>query len=208
MELKNLIDVHLDLERLSKDLDELGHEGRLWAIDSWGKTTQARLFDAAKGFRKITLDDFVPAATGGLVEVIHHGHNTLPVQSHFQKRFCRPPEHPEDRSAAHPEAHDVLWGYNYQSLSPLTGPGYFVVHPAEDEGEVAVDYTMLPEGRPKGWPEIIPNSARLGRFVHQGMVDVMRGISTHVSIGRVKRRGRFGDVWFMLVREDPKAAPS
>ena len=32
MELKNLIEMHLDLPRLSPVLDELGHPGRLWAV--------------------------------------------------------------------------------------------------------------------------------------------------------------------------------
>ncbi len=56
------------------------------------------------------------------------------------------------------------------------------------------------------WPEIVPNSARLGRFVYYGMVDVMRGISTHVSIGRARKKSGWMDAWFVLVREDPQPA--
>jgi hypothetical protein len=34
------------------------------------------------------------------------------------------------------------------------------------------------------------------------MVDVMRGISNHVSIGRAWKQGKYMDAWFALVRED------
>jgi hypothetical protein len=36
------------------------------------------------------------------------------------------------------------------------------------------------------------------------MVDVMRGISTHVSIGRARKAHGWMDAWFVLVREDPQ----
>lgn len=199
MELKNLIDPHPDLPRLAKDLDELGHAGRVWAIHSWGKGIQSRLYEAAKGFRKVTLDDYVPPSTGPLVEVIHHGRNTLPLHNFFQKRFCRPADETDETTKG------LLWGYNHQSLSGFTGPGYFVTHlPLGDgsDGEVDIDYTMVPKEKPATWPEVVPNSARLGRFVYYGMIDVMRGISTHVSIGRAKKKGKFMDAWFVLVRED------
>jgi hypothetical protein len=32
----------------------------------------------------------------------------------------------------------------------------------------------------------------------------MRGLSSHVTIGRAKRKGRWLDNWFVLVREDPR----
>jgi hypothetical protein len=198
MELKVLLEPKIDLPRLSKYFDELGHPGRVWAVHGWGRKLQAKLYEAAKGFRKVTLDDYVPAEVPPLIEVIHHGKNTLPLHTHFQKRFCRPDD---------PSEKDVLWGYNHQSLSGLTGPGYFVTHPAADDGEVDIDYTMIPQRKPVAWPRIIPNSARLGRFVYDGMIDVMRGISTHVSIGRAKKKGEWMDAWFILVREDP-APPS
>jgi hypothetical protein len=71
---------------------------------------------------------------------------------------------------------------------------------------VDIDYTMAPQpqDKPDTWPEIVPNSERLGRFVYEGMVDVMRGISSHVSIGRARRKEAWMDAWFLLVREDPQ----
>jgi len=62
----------------------------------------------------------------------------------------------------------------------------------------------VPPRKPASWPEILPNSARLGRFVWVGMVDRVRKVSTHVSIGRAWIRGKVTDNYFALCREDPK----
>jgi hypothetical protein len=196
MQLNVLLEPKIDLPKLAKYLDELGHPGRLWAIHTWDKSIQAPLYEAAKGFRPITLDHFVPQGVPPLTEVIHEGRNTLPLHTHFQKRFAR--VEGDDK---------ILVGYNEQSLSAFSGPGYFVTHAGEAEGEVDIDYTMLPSVKPEMWPSIIPNSARLGRFIYDGMIDVMRGISEHVSIGRAKKKAGWMDAWFILVREDP-AQPS
>jgi hypothetical protein len=197
MELKNLIDPKPDLERLAKVLDELGHSARVWATRHWDRATQAKLYEAAKGFRPVSLDDYVPSGTAPLTQVITWGMNTLPAHNHFQKRFAKPSD---------PEVKDKLVGFNFQGLSGLTGPGYYVAHAASDAGEVDIDYTMVPTEKPADWPEIVPNSNRLGRFVYDGMIDVMRGISTHVSIGRARKKHGWMDAWFVLVREDPQPA--
>jgi hypothetical protein len=197
MDLRNLIEPEPDLPRLAKVLDELGHPARLWAIYQWSRSLQAKLYEAAKGFKPVTLDDYVPQGTGELVEVIHHGKNTLPLHTHFQKRFCKPKDEAVKES---------LYGFNFQSLSGFTGPGYFVAHPSSESGEVDIDYTMIPKEKPDAWPSILPNEAKLGRFVYAGMVDVMRGISTHVSIGRARKKNGWMDAWFVLVREDPTPA--
>lgn len=192
MQLRNLIDNHLDLARLSKDLDEIGHFARVWSVNQWTRADMARVWEAAKGFRPVNLDDFVPPSTPPLIQVIHEGKNSLPAFTVFQKRFCRP---------ADPHAADCLVGYNHQAFSPVTGPGYYVAHPSAEAGEVEIDHTMVPKEKPDDWPTIIGNDARLGRFVYQGLVDVVRGISSHVTIGRVKK-GNWLDSWFVLVRED------
>jgi hypothetical protein len=193
MELRNLISPNLDLPRLSKVLDELGHAGRLWSVQRWTRGDMAKLWEATKGAHPLTLDDFVPPSMGPLVEVIHHGKNSLPTSKYFQKRFCKPKD---------PEAKDMLVGFNYQSWAAVTGPGYFVAHPSTDAGDVDIDYTMLPKEKPEAWPPILPNSARLGRFVYYGMTDVMHGISSHVSIGRARKKHGWMNAWFVLVRED------
>jgi hypothetical protein len=198
MQLQNLIETHLDVARLAKDLDEIAHEGRVWSVRQWTPANMAVLYDAVKGFRPVTLDDYVPPGVPPLVPVHHHGKNSLAAATIFQKRFSRPAR------AEGAEGTDFLVGYNFQTFSPFTGPGYYVAHPSLDAGEVDIDYTMLPSVKPEPWPPIVPNSARLGRFVYHGTIDVMRGISTHVSIGRAKRKDGWMDNWFVLVREDPR----
>ena len=198
MDLNVLLEPNINLARLETVLDELGHAGRLATVRGWDGKTQARLYEAAKGHHPLTLEHFVPESIGPMTEVIDHGKNSLPLFSHFQKRFARP------EGASDPVKE--LWGFNRQSNEPFTGPGDFVVHTDWDggqvPGEVAIDYRKLPGGKVASWPDIIPNSARLGRFVYAGMVDVMRGVSKHVSIGRAWKHGKFMDAWFALVRED------
>ena len=184
----------VDLEHITKILDELGHEGRTHTTRTWGRHQMERIWEAAKGYRAIDLDHFVPPSIGRKVEVIHELKNSLPLFSVSQKRFCRPPEG---------EGEDVLWGYNHASSNTFTGPGYFLTRKSDVEGEVAIDYRTLPKGRVDTWPEIVPNEARLGRFVYAGMVDHVRGISNHVCIGRAEKGGAPMDAWFVLCRKDP-----
>jgi hypothetical protein len=198
MELRNLIETHLDLPRLAKDLDEIGAPARLWAVHQWTRSVQATLWEAVKGFRPVTLDDFVPPGVAPHVEVIHEGMNTLPAYNHFQKRFARPTD---------PGLEPQLVGYNHQSLSGLTGPGYYVAHPSADAGEVDIDYTQVPRDKPDAWPPIVPSSVRLGRFVYGGLLDVMRGVSSSVSIGRARKKKVWIDAWFVLVRQEPSPDP-
>ncbi len=151
----------------------------------------ARLFDAAAGHRPIDLHFVVPETVPPMQEVVHEGKNSLPAFTHFAKVFCRP----ED-------ATDVLWGYNrtHPIVAHLVGPGYFVLRPHEVKGELLVDYLRVPPRAPRGWPPILPNEARLSRFVYAGTQDVLRGVSRHVSIGRASRGGRPMDAWFALCR--------
>jgi hypothetical protein len=197
MDLTVFLEPKVDLRRISRVLDELGHSGRLDTIRGWDADQQAAIYKAAKGYLPLALEHFVPATVGAMTEVIHHGKNSLPAFTHFQKRFCRPP--PVDGEASEGQ----LWGYNHQELQLWTGPGYFVAHLAESDGEVAIDYTLAPPGKPGDWPDLLPNSARLGRFVYYGTIDIMRGISKHVSIGRARRGEHWMNAWFVLCREDP-----
>ncbi|MFN8103862.1 MAG: hypothetical protein U0U69_05310 [Acidimicrobiia bacterium] len=194
MDIHTLLAEPVDMDAVATFLDDLHHEGRVAAIRSIDGKEQARLFDAAKGFRKVTVDDFVPAGTPPTTEVIHWGRNSLPLFTTFQKRFCLPDD--SDARAA-----GELWGFNFQPLSPLTGPGYFVCYDVED-GEVLIDYTRIPPRGAPGWPKVLRNDQRLGRFVYNGMQDLMRGVSNHVSIGRASRAGEPMPNWFVLCRQD------
>jgi hypothetical protein len=183
----------VDVKGLGQYLDELPDAARIRAARELDAKEQARLFEAAKGNRPLGLADFVPDDLPTLRQVIHHGRNTLPTFKMFQKRFCRP-------EAAN--GTKELWGYNEQAMRWATGPGYFIARVAP-EGEVVIDYHDVPKGEPPAtWPKILPNSARLSRFVYYQTRDFMRGVSKHVSIGRASRNDAPMDNWFVLCRED------
>jgi len=183
-------DAKVDVAGLAAYLDALDGERRVAEARDLDAAEQARLFDAAAGHRRITLDDFVPRGSAPLRPVIHFGRNSLPMFKIFEKRFCLPDA----------GADGELWGYNEQAFKTFTGPGYFVAKQSSAQ-EVVIDYCELPPRKPAQWPPILPNSARLGRFIYHRTRDFMRGVSQHVSIGRATREGKPMDNWFVLCRE-------
>jgi len=182
----------VDLKGLSKYLDSLGPGSRVKQARKLTAQEQALLFEAAEGFKPLTVDDFVPKDLPAMRQVIHFGRNSLPLFRIFEKRFCRP----EGEFAS-----VQLWGYNEQPFKRATGPGYFTARPSSGT-EVVIDYTQVPPYRPDAWPEILPNSARLSRFIYNGTKDYMRGVSRHVSVGRASRDGKNMDNWFVLCRQE------
>lgn len=195
MDLPLFFEPTLNLEHLRTVLDTCGPWSRRHAVRGLDKAKMAALFEASAGADALTLDDIVPVADP-LVEVIHTGRNSLPAFNDFEKRFCRP-------DGDEPPAE--LWGYNHQAMSFFTGPGYFVAT-ADDKGEIVIDYGRQPPRKPASWPAIVPNGARLGRFVWVGMVDRLRRVTPQVFIGRAYRHGKATDDYFALVREEPKTA--
>ena len=182
----------VDLAGLEGFLDGLPPKARALEVRSLTSKEQALLFDASAGRRRVTLDDFVSPVVPPLQQVIHYGRNSLPAFSLFEKRFCRPQGERGRRE---------LWGYNEQTWKTLTGPGYFVARQEKDR-EVLIDYCEVPPAKPDEWPPILPNSARLSRFIYYRTKDLMRGVSRHVTIGRASRDGKPMDNWFVLCRED------
>jgi len=174
-------------------LDALSHAERVRAIRSLNRSEQRSLYQSVDGFRPLGLSDLVPPETGDMQTVRHFGKNTLPAFTHFEKRFCRP-------VGADPQNPPELFGFNFQTMAPLTGPGYFVAVPG-DRDEVLVDYRRVPDARPDGWPPIVDNARGLSRFVYGFMVDTLRGVSRHVSIGSAARNGKDLGSWFILCRE-------
>ena len=152
------------------------------------------LYAAVAGHGSLRLADLVPPGRGSFETVRHFGKNTLPAFTHFEKRFCRP----EGQDAAAPRE---LWGFNFQRLQPLTGPGYYVAYEDASHGEVLVDYTRVPPSAPPGWPAVRGNERGLSRFVYGFMVDRLRRVSEHVTIGSAARHGREFGSWFLLCRE-------
>lgn len=190
---KLLSEAHPDMARVKAYLDGLDPRARLAEARSLGRRLQRRLFEAARGASPITVDHLVPPSTGPMAEVVHHGKNSLGVFTEFAKVFVRGDE-----------ATRELWGYNRNSplVEAVVGPGYFVAYSHRVAGEVLIDYTRLPPKRPEGWPEIVSNAARGSLFVYEGTQDVLRGVSSHVSVGRVTKAGKELPAWFVLCREE------
>lgn len=176
-------------------LDELGGELRPRVVRGLGPEAQKALYDKVAGFSAVSLVDLVPADRGDLEEVRHLGRNTLLAFRIFEKRFCRLPGND-------PHTPDALAGYNFQALLPLTGPGYFVARNDAGKGEVLIDYRRLPASRPDDWPPIRSNERGLSRFVYGFMVDTLRRVSEHVTIGSAARKGRDINSFFVLCRAD------
>ena len=184
----------IKMDELAAFLDGLDHEARVAAVRATGRADQRRLWEAAEGFAPVLLSELVPPERAELQAVRHFGRNTLPAFTHFEKRFCRP-------AGADPERPGELYGFNFQAMSILTGPGYYVAYEDPDRCEVLVDYRRVPLAAPPGWPAVKRNEVGLSRFVYGFMVDTLRRVSGHVTIGSAARKGRDMGSWFLLTRE-------
>jgi hypothetical protein len=187
--------VPIDAHGVRQCLDSLSGAERVVAIRSLGRASQRDLFEAVAGFLPLQLADLVPASVADLAEVRHLGVNSLPAFTRFEKRFCRPPGADTQRPA-------LLFGFNHQPLAPLTGPGYFVATEDAARGEVRIDYANIPSERPESWPEIRDNDSGLAKRVYGNLVDTLRRVSDHVTIGSAARHGQDLNSWFILCRED------
>jgi hypothetical protein len=87
------------------------------------------------------------------------------------------------------------------SPTSSTGPGYFVAREDPARPEVLIDYREIPAEQPAGWPGLRSNERGLSRFVYGFMVDTLRRVSEHVTIGSAARNGRDLGSWFILCRE-------
>lgn len=186
------------MEEIGAYLDGLTHGHRLHEVRLLGAKTQTLLYQRARANEPLTLDHFVPSHVPAGQEVIHHGKNSLPVLTTFQKRFCRPANRANQ-----------LYGYNEGITRPVVGPGFFVAHPTSDDprwperGAVVIDYFLIPDGPfPAGWPKLRPNSQGLQRVVYYQMRDFMRRVSKHVSVGKAYKDENPMSAYFVLCRED------
>jgi len=138
----------------------------------------------------LTLEDIVPAAEKRTI--IYEGRNSLPLFSGFQKRFAR-------------VAGGAIVGYNHQSMSFVTGPGFFVVQEPSGKGEHAgepyFDYTAAPPAIPEGFPAYAANEKGFSKLVYMDLLDYMRGAAKGVIVGRAWKRGSPEGSYFVLVRE-------
>jgi hypothetical protein len=194
MDVSVFLEPKVDIEKLAEILDGLGHDGRVHTMRTWDKKRMAAIYDACEG-RPITLDHLVPPSIGANVEVIHDLRNTLPLFSNAEKRFARL----ENDIAS-------VGGYNRQhGIARATEPGYFTVRDGEGEhaNELVIDYGKVPTTKPSSWPEIEANDKGfLNGIVWGGMVDYLRRISQHVSVGKATKDGKAIGQYFALVRRD------
>ncbi len=176
-------------------LDGLPCEARARVVRRLGRKAQRVLYQKVDRFASVQLVDLVPASREDHEEVRHLGRNTLPAFRIFEKRFCRLP-------GTVASAPDRLAGYNDQAMAPITRPGYFLARNDVDRAEVLIDYGRLPESCPDAWPGIRSNETGLARFVYGFMVDRLRRVSEHVTIGSAMRNGRELGSHFVLSRLD------
>jgi len=174
-------------------LDGLSHAARVAAVRGLSRRAEASLWTRVADAGPLTLDALVPADTPLHVPVRHYGLNSLPAFRVFEKRFYR--------VTPGSDAGAGIAGANFQRISPLTGPGYFVVRAAPRSGELLVDYNHVPSEAPSGWPALAPNDRGRQRLVYGFMIDTLRRVSAHVSIGRAARKGVEIDAYFVLCRE-------
>jgi hypothetical protein len=179
---------------IAKYLDDLSNAERILAVRSIGSLEQRRLYDASAGFASLQLVDLVPAEMPDFGVVRHYGKNSMAIFSEFEKRFCRAP-------GLDPSQPGELMGFNFQTMSAITGPGYYVAVEDEARGEVLVDYRRVPDSHPADWPAIRRNDRGLSRLVYGNMVDTLRRVSEHVTIGSAAKNGKDMGNWFILCRE-------
>jgi hypothetical protein len=174
---------------LSTFLDGLSHDERVAAVRGLGRREVAKLYHTVDGFGELGLADLVPAGAPVLQPVRHFGLNSLAMFRIFEKRFYRT------------ASGDEVGGANFQTLSPVTGPGYFSARRDPQRAEVLIDYQRLPSQTPAGWPQLRGNEHGVARLVYGFMIDRLRRVSEHVSVGAASRDGKDLGAYFVLCRQ-------
>jgi len=170
------------LDAIHPGLDDAGHEGRREWLGALSGRDIRTLYDLAEGHGELLVEHFWQ----GEGTIVHHGLNSLLAFRAFEKRVTR--------------TGDVVQGYNAQAWSWFTGPGHFVLR--QDGPEVVFDYTLLPPSAPDGFPALASNTRGFSFFVYGNMVDRVRRVSRHCTVGRAVRFGRPTSNYFALVRGD------
>ena len=171
--LSGLLQAKASAKEIESFLDGLSASARLEQVLSITGSGVGRLYHAVADAPPIPLEEFIPQSTKGTL--IYEGRNSLPMFTRFQKRFARGPS-------------GEVVGYNHQTMSIVTGPGFFVVKPPSGQGEhgkeLLFDYTERPSFIPDGWPAFKPNESGLSRFVYRNMKDYCRRVARGVVVGK------------------------
>lgn len=182
-----LVDRGETIGTVARFLDQLEPEQRVQAVLRFPGRLQSKLFALARGFRPARVADVAPAPGAPAIMELR---NSLPLFNLAQKRFFRP-----DKGA--------LEAVGYNHTPPFArffvGPGYFRARDSDD-GEVVIDYTVLPEIKAPGWPAIEPNAGRLRGVTYGDQVDYLRCVAEEVYIGTAYQRGKHRGAWFILTR--------
>ena len=157
-----------DIDALAEALDAADHDERVKWIRRLGEKAQRRLYEMAEG-RPVDLEELV-GDDGELVR--HVGKNGLPLFNRFEKCFAR--------------LGDQVVGYNRNNwiVQLVTGPGHYLAYPSPNRpGEIWIDYRRLPTVQHPDVPPLRSNERGIPALVFGNMVDVLRRVSKHVTIG-------------------------
>jgi len=172
-------------------LEGLPSEERLTTVMGLRGRAVRQLFECAASARPLRFEDIVVPAAADNETVIYEGRNSMPLLSRFQKRLTRRPD-------------GLLIGYNHQSMSVFSGPGYFAVKAPEPAADVPntlyFDYTVPVDDAPPGWPACQPNDRFISHFVFKNMKDYTRRVAPGVLVGVAYKKGKRVGPWFVLCR--------
>lgn len=183
----------MDLDAIRGHLDSLSHADRVSQMRTVGLRLQRDLFNAADGYMPLDIEHFVPKSVANKRFVKHYGRNSLPLFSDFEKHFTRPLDDAKE-----------AWGFNESGefVKTVIGPGWFITRKGDKDGEIDIDYYRIPGRQIEGAPPLKKNTSGLSRFVYGNMVDVMRKVSEHVTIGNAIKNGKRTDNYFLLTRQE------
>jgi hypothetical protein len=186
-DLSTLIGAGADPATLAAYLDGLDGEARVREVRSLSGSLLPLLYERCAAAPALTLSDLVPESTAVGQPVIFAGRNNLPLFRLFEKRFAR-------------TSSGSIVGFNFQTMSPVTGPGYFTVVPSGSE--LLIDYTQVPPAGavPAGWPTVQPNNRGLSHFIYKDLHDFCRRVARDVVIGHATRHGKSLPQYFVLAR--------
>jgi hypothetical protein len=172
---------------ISSYLDALSPADKLAQVLAVTGKRVGKLYDCVADAPTTLLEEFAPNTLAEGETLIYEGRNSLPMFTRFQKRFQRGKD-------------GIVVGFNFQTMSFVTGPGYFVVVDGDDfkPNELLFDYTREPPFFPAGWPEYKPNTKGLSKQVYGNMKDYCRRVAKGVVVGAAFRNGKAEGAWFTL----------